>query len=452
MAQTELTVFAHITSGFVPAGLVELTEINNQVQASSFAYGTRYLDRPEAFAVDPVSLSLHDKAAVRGAQLFPVNQLTQFGGIRDAAPDAWGRRVIEAHRKVPANSLPESAYLLEAGSERVGALDVRASRDAAPRAGAGTVHSLPYLLETVERIERGESVPTRLTGLLGSGAGAGGARPKASARDEQGLLWLAKFPSTSDTFDVARAEWATLKLAKLCGMTVPEAKVLDLGNKPCLLIRRFDRYWQSTTAPLAPDVALHETRPVPGATEHRLPFASGLTMVACDEMDSRLKGYDDLAQAVRARTHPGAIRADNRELFARMVFNIMVSNDDDHLRNHGFVHDPQLKGWRLSPLYDVVPRPGNAFERFLHLKVGQQGKLATLDNAMSGYAAFSLSRADAVVVIAKICATVAKWKSVFEGFGVPGRLIDTLAPAFRDVQDVASPELRGQIERVTQMQ
>ena len=452
MAQTELTVFAHIASGFVPAGLVELTEINNEVQASSFAYGTRYLDRPEAFEADPVSLSLHDKAAVRGVRLFPVNQLPQFGGIRDAAPDAWGRRVIEAHRKVPANSLPESIYLTEAGSERVGALDVRASRDAAARAGVGTVHSLQYLLETVERIESGESVPTRLTDLLGSGAGAGGARPKASARDEQGLLWLAKFPSVSDTFDVARAEWATLKLARLCGMTVPAANVLDLGNKPCLLIRRFDRYWQHATGPLAPDVALHDTEPTPGATEHRLPFASGLTMVACDEMDSRLKGYDDLAQAIRARAHPSAIRADNRELFARMVFNIMVSNDDDHLRNHGFVLDPQIKGWRLSPLYDVVPRPGNAYERFLHLKVGQQGKLATLDNAMSGYAAFSLSRPDAVAVIAKICAQIAKWKSVFEGFGVSGRLIDTLAPAFRDVQDVASPELRGQIERVTQMQ
>ena len=451
MAQTELTVFAHIASGFVPAGLVELTEINNAVEASSFAYGTRYLDRPEAFEVDPVSLSLRDKAPVRGVHLFPVNQLTLFGGIRDAAPDAWGRRVIEAHRKVPANSLPESAYLIEAGSERVGALDVRETRDAAPRTGVGAVHSLQYLLETVERVERGESVPTRLTDLLGSGAGAGGARPKASARDEQGVLWLAKFSSVSDTFDVARAESATLKLARLCGMTVPEAKVLELGTKPCLLIRRFDRYWQNANELLAPGVALYETEPKPGATEHRLPFASGLTMAACDEMESRLKGYDDLAHAIRARAHPDAIRADNRELFARMVFNIMVSNDDDHLRNHGFVLDPVMKGWRLSPLYDVVPRPGNAYQRFLHLKVGQQGKLATLDNAMSGYAAFSLSRPEAVAVIAKICAQVAKWKSVFEEFGVQGRLIDTLAPAFRDILEVASAELYEQIERAAQM-
>lgn len=450
MAQTELAVFAHIASGFVPAGLVELIESNTEVQASSFAYGTRYLDRPEAFEVDPVSLSLRDKAAVRAVRLFPVNQLTQFGGIRDAAPDAWGRRVIEAHRKVPANSLPESTYLIEAGSERVGALDLRESLDAAPRAGVGAVHSLQYLLETVERVERGESVPARLTDLLGSGAGLGGARPKASARDEQGVLWLAKFPSVSDTFDVARAESATLKLARLCGMTVPEVKVIELGAKPCLLIRRFDRYWRNATEALAPNTALHETEPKPGSMEHRLPFVSGLTMAACGEMESRLKGYDDLAQAIRRHAHPDAIRNDNRELFARLVFNIMVSNDDDHLRNHGFVLDPALKGWRLSPLYDVVPRPGNAHERFLHLKVGQQGKLATLDNAMSGYAAFSLSRPEAVAVMAKICVQVAKWKTVFEEFGVPGRLIDTLAPAFREVQEVASNELREQIERAAQ--
>ena len=154
----------------------------------------------------------------------------QFGGIRDAAPDAWGRRVIEAQRRVPANSLSEAEYLLGAGSDRVGALDVRERLDSAPRFGAGDVRSLAYLVEASERIERGEPIPARLEEVFGAGPSAGGARPKASVRDAAGLLWLAKFPSRADTFDVADAEYRTLKLAGMCGMHIPELKLLDIGN------------------------------------------------------------------------------------------------------------------------------------------------------------------------------------------------------------------------------
>jgi serine/threonine-protein kinase HipA len=151
MAQRTLFVFAHLTEGWAPAGRLSLTQ-EREVVASSFAYGTRYIDRPDAFEIDPVSLSLADKPRVRGAELFPINQLTQFGGVRDAAPDAWGRRVIEAQRRVPANSLSEADYLLGAGSDRVGALDVRASLDSPVQPGAAAIRSLPYMLEAAERI------------------------------------------------------------------------------------------------------------------------------------------------------------------------------------------------------------------------------------------------------------------------------------------------------------
>jgi serine/threonine-protein kinase HipA len=445
MEQADLIVFAHLPQGFVPAGRVTLTESDRGVEASSFAYGTRYLDRPEAFEIDPLSLSLKDRGAVRTQMLFPVNTLTQFGGIRDAAPDAWGRRVIEARRKVPANSLPESVYLLEAGSDRVGALDVRLTLQSEPHAGVAVVHSLQYMLDTVERLELGESVPIRLTDLFGSGPGAGGARPKASVRDDAGLLWLAKFPSISDTFDVARAEFATLKLAQRCGLTVPDVQILDFGGKSCLLIRRFDRYWNLPDKAAAMDTVLHRTLPDASLREFRLPFISGLTLVGCDEMESRIKGYADLAAAVRRHAHPSVIRQDTRELFARMVFNILVSNDDDHLRNHGFVRDPRLPGWRLSPLYDVVPRPSVAFERFLHLEVGPQGKLATLDNALAGHPAFGLERPDAVAVMARIVREVSQWRGAFEQWGLPGALIGKLAPAFRALDEVANQALRAEL-------
>jgi len=435
MALDKLYTFAHLgDTGFVPAGLLRLTQGPREVEASSFVYGTRYLERPGRIEIDPVSLSLKD--AVKGIELQPANRLKQFGGIRDAAPDAWGRRVIESRLKAPANSLPESRYLLEAGSERVGALDMREDIDGPERAGISPLRDLHYMLEAAERVEAGEDVPAQLRDFLGAGATAGGARPKTTVRGTEGLLHLVKFPSRSDAFDVATVEWATLKLADLCGLNVPAARVLDIGGRNALLIRRFDRCWIDAEAAATP-VPLHETLPVEGAKERRLPFVSGLTMVGCEEYESPTKGYIDLAHAVRRHAAADCIRRDTAELFARMVFNIFVSNDDDHLRNHGFLHDPAVGGWRLSPLYDVVPRPSHAFERTLHLEVGERGKEATLDNAMSAHAGFIPDRPDAVAVIRRVWGVMREWKSHCEAFGVPGRLIDTMAPAMRDLKDIA---------------
>lgn len=165
-------------------------------------------------------------------------------------------------------------------------------------------------------------------------------------------------------------------------------------------------------------------------------------MVACDETESRTKGYADLAQVVRDHCHPSVIRADNAELFKRMVYNILVSNDDDHLRNHGFLWDPRLPGWRLSPLYDVLPRASHATERFLHLGVGPQGRLATLDNALATHARFTLSKTEAAQLIAQVWRTVREWKVYFDRFGVSAEEIDKVAPAFRHLDDVSTPGLR----------
>lgn len=428
MAQRTLFVFAHVSQAWVPAGRLSLTQTRHELEASRFAYGTRYLERADAFEVDPVSLSLADKVGVRGVELYPVNQLPQFGGIRDAAPDAWGRRVLEAQARVPANSLSEADYLLGAGSDRVGALDVREALGSPPQPGAAPIRSLAYLQEASERIEQGLPVPSSLTDVFAAGSTAGGARPKASVRDEAGVLWLAKFAAAGDAFNMAQAECSTLQLARRCGLTVPELRVQNLGGKPVLLVQRFDRIAQ-------------------GQTEQRLPFASGLTLVACDELASRAKGYGDLAQAIRQHVSPSQIRADTEELFARMVFNIFVSNDDDHLRNHGFVRDPGLSGWRLSPLYDVVPRPGVAFERHLHLQVGQQGKLATLDNALSAYSAFTPHRATALAIVQRIWLALRQWRTIFEETGANGHLIDQLGPAMRALSDIASPALQAEIRQ-----
>lgn len=454
--ERELYVFANIAekagSRFVPAGLLTLTEdmgagVRSRALASRFSYGTGYLQRPEAIEIDPVSLPLADREAARGKAFFPVNGLEEFGGIRDAAPDAWGRRVIEARRRAPANSLAEADYLLEAGGDRVGALDIRVGRASPDTPSASDMHSLGYVLQAADAVDQGLPVPANLLDYLGAGPSAGGARPKASVRDDDGSLWLAKFPAKGDTFDVARAESCTLELARRCGLTVPEVKYLDIGGRPVMLIRRFDRYWAGAGQAPAPGTALFESRPAAGLAEGRLPFVSGLTLVACAEFESRSKGYHDLARAIRQHAHPQLIRKNSEELFARMVFNIFVSNDDDHLRNHGFVRVPYLAGWGLSPLYDVVPRPGVAFERLLHLEVGAQGKLASLDNAMTHFAAFTPERARALALIRQVWAEVRQWKTCFEAFAATGRLIEQLSPAFRQLEHIASPALAAEIRK-----
>lgn len=431
MAQRSVHVFAHLPNGqdWVPAGRLVLVQ-EREVLASRFAYGIRYVDRPDAIEIDPVSLGLTNKQGVRGVELFPSGQLGQFGGLRDAAPDAWGRRVIEAQCKAPANSLDEADYLIGAGSERVGALDVRESLHCLPQAGAAPIRTLPYVLDAAQRVELGLPLPSNLVDMLGSGPSAGGARPKASVRDEAGVLWLAKFPAVGDTLNVAMAEHCTLQLAKRCGLDAAQSKPIRIGNKAVLLVRRFDRVRASADA-----------------REERLAFVSGLTLVACDEFDSRHKRYADLAQAIRDYVHPSAIRTNTEELFARMVFNIFVSNDDDHLRNHGFLYDCTLPGWRLSPLYDVVPRPAVAQERYLHLQVGSQGKLATLDNAMSAFSAFTPHRSSAMAIIRRIWGELRQWRGVFEDIGADGLLIDQMAHAVRDLDDICSPTLRSEIRK-----
>ncbi len=422
---TRLMVFAHLPSGWAPCGQLQLTEEGPAVLASSFAYGLNYGKRPDALEVDPVSLSLQHREQVLGQRLLPAAGLTEFGGIRDAAPDAWGRRVIEAKLKVPANSLPESQYLLHAGSERVGALDVRTDIHAGPTPGAAAWHHLEHLMEAAGRIEEGLPVPTHLDAIFQDGTALGGARPKASVRDDQGVLWLAKFASRSDRFDVPGVESACLRLAGLAGMRVPIVQTRRLGQRRVMLVQRFDRY-----------------RTDPAGPEQRMGFVSGLTLLGCEETDSRTRSYTDLTHAVRRHVHPPAIRQDNAELFRRMVFNIFISNDDDHLRNHAFVRDPRTGGWCLSPLYDVLPRPSLATERYQHLGVGPQGRLATLDNALAAHEAFTLSRGAALSTLAEVWAVVREWRSRFEEWGVAPTDADAVAPAFRHVDHIASPALR----------
>ena len=417
-------VFIHLPdeTDAVPAGRLTMIEQGTELLASRFSYGRRYLERANALPVDPVSLPLGQGRIE--VELLPAAGLTLFGAVRDAAPDAWGRRVIENRLRAPPNGLPESVYLDHAGPHRAGALDIRAEPTSAPAGGAlPSLLQLNHLLDAAERIEAGEPVPAHLEMFFAGGPTLGGARPKASLTTD-GREWIAKFPARNDPFNVPLAEWATLELAREAGLTTPPARLETLPDgRHVLLIQRFDR------TPSDRGMA-------------RRHMVSALTLLALHEQDSPDSSYAAISDALGEYGARGSIASDRAELFARMVFNILVSNDDDHLRNHAFLLEPRA-GWRLSPLYDVVPRPQVAQERMLHLAVGPRGRLATLDNAFEGAGRFGLSSRDAAKIIDRIARVLRGWRTSFERLRVPAALCDQMATAFRRPADVGM----GVVER-----
>lgn len=417
---SELAVFAWLPGemDFVPAGLLELEEDGSEVVSSSFVYGTRYLERPNRIEIDPVGLGFSRGQQVKGVKLFPPDETPLFGGIRDAAPDAWGRRVIENRAEVQANSLPESEYLLRAGANRSGALDIRRSLDAPAGEGAfGTTKKLGRLLDAARAIEEGAPVPEELSEIFAAGTSFGGMRPKAAVTDDQGRQWLAKFPSRDDRgFSVPTIEFATLKLAALCGLNVPAVQLVEAGaGRPVLLIERFDRVGT-------------------GEKPERRHYISALTLLGVHESRSPEMSYADIAERQAHFGAPDTVREQQAELYARMIFNIFVSNDDDHLRNHGFLWTGD--GWALSPLFDVLPRASIAMERQLHLGVGLEGRAATLPNALTRHAVFGLDRVAALAAIDRIAKGVGHWKREFASWGVGARDIDLASSAFRHPRDI----------------
>lgn len=414
----ERTVFIHLPGATeaVPAGRLTLIEQGTQVQASTFAYGRRYVARANAVPVDPVALAL--LPAQNDQPRLPPAGLALFGALRDATPDAWGRRVIENRLRAPPNGLPESVYLDHAGPHRAGALDVRETPTSPPNhSSLPSALDLQHLLDAAARIEQGEPVPAHLEVFFAGGPSVGGARPKAVISAD-GREWIAKFSARSDPFNVPLIEFATLELAREAGLRVPPLRIETLADgRQVMLIQRFDR------------------EPVHGGIA-RKHMVSALTLLALPEQASPDSSYAAIADAIGQYGVSGQIAADREELFARMVFNILVSNDDDHLRNHAFLFDAHSQGWRLSPLYDVVPKPQVAQERVLHLSVGPQGRLARLDNAMAGAGRFGLLPPRAAGIIDRIVSVVREWRGRFESSGVPVADCDRVATAFQRAGDI----------------
>jgi serine/threonine-protein kinase HipA len=404
----------------VPAGKLEVFEDGIKPVGAAFVYGNKYLQRAQALAVDPVSLPLDEARRNKETLFQPPPGLALFGAIRDAAPDSWGRRVIENMLKAQPDSLPETAYLANAGPHRTGALDFRDSPTAPAAAGKlPELKELSYLLDAAMLIQEGRRVPRNLQALFAVGATLGGARPKAVLHD-RGRQWVAKFPAFRDSFNVPVVERATLELARLCGLRVPQTQLIQLADgRDVMLIERFDRV------------------PLPKGELGKRHVVSALTMLKMHEFDAGAAAYADLADTLGALGASGFVAEDKLELFRRMVFNILVTNDDDHLRNHAFVWDGAHHGWRLSDLYDVVPKPQLGSDRFLVLGVGPAaGRLATLDNALSAAGSFGILRHAAAQIIVQLSAVVREWRMHFEALGVTVAECDKIASAFRKPKDI----------------
>lgn len=404
-------VYIHLAEGPVPAGRLEMVEGGRNSYAT-FEYGARYLRRPDRVAVDPAALPLPDADAApwifRTADGFDL-----FNGIRDAAPDGWGRYLM--HKAAGAKNLEEFDYLVAAGDHRVGALAFGPDPTGGPKQMApwgdgetlGEQLDLSALVEAVERVQIVDRLDPNFRRFLEAGSSLGGARPKA-ATEHRGTPWIAKFSAKDDTYPVCRVEIAVMRLAKECGLDVPETDQMSILGRDIYLIERFDRA-------------------VSGNQLIRRPFASALTMLEAQEIAAHRYTYRDLAEVVRR--YGSEPRRDLRELFRRMAFNVLVGNDDDHLRNHAFLFDG--RGWRLSPLYDVVPRPRTGMSGTLVLGVGELGHEATLKNALSGAAKFGIKQEEAASLLEEIRQRVdARWRLILAESGVGNQDIQRLANCF----------------------
>ena len=341
-----------------------------------FNYGQSYLDRSDRIPIYEPELPL------RSGAIAPEAGLSMAGCLRDAAPDAWGRRVIlnrtfgRRGKDVDIAALDELTYLLASGSDRIGALDFQHSpSEYVPR--AVQTATLEELLSAAEKVEQGVPLTADLDQALFHGTSLGGARPKAMIEDGDTKM-IAKFSSRTDTYNVVKAEFVAMRLAARAGLDVAPVRLAHAAGKDVLLVERFDR-----------------AKTNDGWT--RRAMVSALTLFGLDEMMARYAGYEDLAEIIRHRfTSP---KATLHELYGRLVFNILCGNTDDHARNHaGFWDGEHLT---LTPAYDICPqsRTGNVASQAM-LIVGDN-RASTLATCLAAAPNFQLTETAAEDIIAR---------------------------------------------------
>jgi len=376
-------------------------------ETTSFEYHADWLSEPARFSLEPALV------VNRGA-FAPSGSATTFGSIGDSAPDTWGRRLMQrAARRLaeregrPVRALMEVDYLLGVSDfARLGALRFRRADEQefqAPMAtGVPGLIDLRRLLQVTERILRDEETDEDIQLIFAPGSSLGGSRPKASVVDQHGRLAIAKFPKETDDYSLEVWEAVALALAAHAGIRTPDYELIQVGEKPVLLSRRFDR--DALT---------------------RVPFLSALSMMGLK--DGERASYPELADVL---TQQGAqAAADAKELYRRMVFNVLISNVDDHLRNHGFIWASR-SGWILSPVYDLNPMPSDVRPRILTTNISLDEGTYNLDLVLSVAEYFGLGPVPAKKIIKEAGTATASWRVVAKALNVRASEIRRMESAF----------------------
>lgn len=385
------------------------SHFNRGRETSDFGYSKDWLKNPKAFSLEP-ALFLG-----AGKQVNP-RQTPLFGSFGDSAPDTWGRilmRRYEAQIAKDENRSPrtlnEIDYLLYVNDyARQGALRFR-TEDNNDFLFPGNLKSIPPLVNLTKLLAATEKVVdfkernSDLQLLLAPGSSLGGARPKASVIDKDGNLCIAKFPKKDDYTNNVLWEAVALTLAQNCGLNVQEWSLHKARKKNVIVLKRFDR--NGTT---------------------RIPFLSAISMLNAIDNDSQTHSYLDIADAIRQN---GATpKEDLKELWKRIVFSILISNTDDHLRNHGFLYVNEA-GWKLSPLYDVNPSCDN--KNVLSTYITETDNSQSLDLALEVCEYFEISIENAKTIISDMKNKIKNWKTVAKQFGLSKSEIDKMEVAFK---------------------
>ncbi len=355
-----------------------------------FNYGKSYLERENA-------ISLYDAELPLKTGLFPLHKgLSMPGCIRDAAPDAWGRRVLLNRllgiksQDADVTELDELTYLLESGSDRIGALDFqRSATQYIPRAVGGA--SLDELLLSVEKVEKGIPLTSELDQALLHGSSIGGARPKSLINGYK-KKYIAKFSSSTDFYSLVKAEFIAMRLATLCGLNVASVELTKSLNKDVLLIERFDRQYTE-------------------AGWQRRSMLSALTLLRLDEMMARYASYVDLAELVRHKFTD--VSETLKELFSRLVFNILCGNTDDHARNHAAFWDGSVLS--LTPAYDICPQSRSGNEATQAMLISGENRMSRISSCLETAHHFLLSSEEALsIVVHQVTVIGENWSHVCE--------------------------------------
>lgn len=404
--------FVYITlprqTSSVTAGRFVLTKDRRGTALGRFVYGGSYLSRNDAVEIDPVELKLAEGTY----QTARLNGL--FGSIRDSSPDDWGRRVIERHTgKV---QLDELGYLLESPDDRAGALDFGVGNNPpAPKRDYNKtiqLERLQILADALIREGAGESdhATVQVQELMLLNTSMGGARPKSVVEDDIGL-WIAKFNRPDDRWNNPRVEHAMLELARQCGISVARSRIEKVGGKDVLLVQRFDREKTSR-----------------GYIRARM--ISGLTLLRAEDSIHQRDRWSYVLMAEEIRRIVAEPKKDAAELFRRMCFNALISNLDDHPRNHALMAID--REWRLSPAYDLTPSPVVSLDsRELAMTCGDQGPFANAANLLTQHARFLLGQDEAKTIVSTMTEQVrATWYDVVRGQGVSEKDAETIKGAF----------------------